>query len=91
VTESFGVDPTLDIALSSAVMKGDLIYAGAEGWSCSEDGDCWFFDEGTEDGQPAPFVLPSAEQALNNCWPLLAMWPVLYAFYQGELALGLDV
>ena len=24
-------------------------------------------------------------------WPLLAMWPVLFAFYQGELALGMNV
>ena len=36
--------------------------------------------------------LPSTPTAvLQAAWPLLAMWPVLYLFYQGELALGLDV
>ena len=47
ISESFGVDPTLEIELSRQVMSGDLIYAGAEGWKCSDDGTCslWVGDE----------------------------------------------
>ena len=33
------------------------------------------------------FALP--QKVLSACWPLLAMWPVLYAGYQIEVALGL--
>ena len=98
ISESFGVDPTLEIELSRQVMSGDLIYAGAEGWKCSDDGTCslWVGDEavsagtGGLGGLSLPSV-PAPRQLLNNCWPLFAMWPVLFAFHQGELAIGLDV
>ena len=30
-------------------------------------------------------------EALRAGWPLLALWPVLFLFYQVELALGLEV
>ena len=33
------------------------------------------------------FELP--KKALMACWPLIAMWPVLYAGYQVESMLGL--
>ncbi|KAL7577181.1 hypothetical protein ACA910_003516 [Epithemia clementina (nom. ined.)] len=39
--------------------------------------------------------LPKEEQRLQQvwaaCWPLVAMWPVLYAVYQVEKFLGLEV
>lgn len=34
-------------------------------------------------------VLPM--QVLAACWPLIAMWPVLYGTYQVEKLLGLEV
>lgn len=37
--------------------------------------------------QPLSFELP--KKVLGACWPLIAMWPVLYAGYQAEVALGL--
>jgi len=107
IAESFGVDPTLEIELSRQMMAGQLMYAGSEGWQCSDEGDCYLYmyeaelaeekDEGffsKYQEQLTTFSLPTLpppKQLLDNCWPLLAMWPVLYAFYQGELALGLEV
>ena len=41
-----------------------------------------------EDTQLA-FELP--KKVLSACWPLIAMWPVLYGGYQLEKFLGLDV
>lgn len=35
------------------------------------------------------FELP--QKVLAACWPLIAMWPVLYAGYQVEKALGLEI
>ena len=90
VAQSFGVDPTLEIELSRQLMSGDLVYAGADGWKCSEDGSCFILSEEDEKGDK-PFALPSAKELLDNSWPLAVMWPVLYVFYQGELALGLEV
>jgi len=83
------VDPTLDIALTQQVKQGQLLYAQGDGWRCSEDDECWLLEAGPD--QAGGLVLPSGAQLLSNCWPLLAMWPVLYAFYQGELALGMSV
>jgi len=95
VLDSFGVDPTLDIALTQQVKQGQLLYAGSSGWKCSDEGDCWLLEaeEGAESAEGAlgGFALPSGSELLNNVWPLLVMWPVLFLFYQGELALGLDV
>ena len=39
----------------------------------------------------SPSNLPPPDKLLLNVWPLLALWPLLFAFYQGELALGLNV
>lgn len=44
-------------------------------------------EEELKTGQPLAFELP--QKALQACWPLIAMWPVLYAGYQVEVALGL--
>lgn len=38
-------------------------------------------------GTPLAFELP--QKVLGACWPLIAMWPVLYAGYQVEVALGI--
>jgi protein Mpv17 len=38
-------------------------------------------------GAEPSFELP--KKVLGACWPLLAMWPVLYAGYQVEVALGI--
>ena len=38
-----------------------------------------------------PANLPPPQQLAGNAWPLAALWPLLYVFYQGELAIGLDV
>jgi len=97
VVESFGVDPTLEIALSQQVMSGTLTYDSSAGWKCSEDGDCWVLADdgaGTAGSSGGPFAgltLPSGPELLDASIPLALMWPVLFAFYQGELALGLDV
>ncbi|EOD09749.1 hypothetical protein EMIHUDRAFT_216305 [Emiliania huxleyi CCMP1516] len=32
---------------------------------------------------PSLEVELSRQQLLDNCWPLLAFWPVLFAFHQG--------
>lgn len=42
---------------------------------------------GPELGNELAFELP--KRVLCACWPLIVMWPVLYAGYQVELALGL--
>jgi len=33
----------------------------------------------------------AAQKTLAACWPLIAMWPVLYAGYQIEVLLGLEM
>ena len=35
------------------------------------------------------FELP--QKVLGACWPLIVMWPVLYAGYRIEVMLGLEV
>lgn len=40
-----------------------------------------------KDGAELSFELP--KKVLGACWPLLAMWPVLYVGYQAEVALGI--
>jgi len=94
VQESFGVDPTLEIALSQQVMSGELVFNGPAGWKPASDGLSWTLDDATEQedqGFFAGLYIPSGAEVLQNSWPLAVMWPVLFLFYQGELALGLDV
>ena len=40
-----------------------------------------------KEGAELSFELP--KKVLGACWPLIAMWPVLYAGYQAEIALGI--
>ena len=104
VSEPFGVDPTLEIALSQQVMEGQLLFAGDAGWKPNpEDDSMWVLDEkgdmvpaSDEAGSGSAGIfsgmnLPSANEVFQNSWPLAVMWPVLFLFYQGELALGLEV
>lgn len=95
VSYEFGVDPTLEIALSQQVMQGTLLFSTIDGWKCSDDGSCYVLDEGADQKEQAGlfdgFELPSAKEVFENSWPLAVMWPVLFLFYQGELLLGLDV
>ena len=75
-------------------MQGELVFTGPSGWKPSEGGTVWVLDDGTVDeagGFWAGLQIPSAQDVLQNSWPLVLMWPVLFLFYQGELALGLDV
>jgi len=43
----------------------------------------------TKASENLAFELPT--KVLSACWPLIAMWPVLFAGYQIERALGLEV
>ena len=77
------------------------MFAAPSGWEpATDDSDVWYFrgdsSQSVSDTEEPPalfagLTLPSAEEAFKSAWPLAAMWPVLYVFYQGELALGLDV
>jgi len=101
VGEAFGVDPALEVALTDQVKRGELMFAAPSGWEpATDDSDVWYFrgdsSQSVSDTEEPPalfagLTLPSAEEAFKSAWPLAAMWPVLYVFYQGELALGLDV
>ena len=97
VSQEFGVDPTLEIALSAQVMQGTLLFSQQDGWKCSDDGSCYVLDDtprkaqGEGGGLFDGFELPSGKEVFENSWPLAVMWPVLFLFYQGELLLGLDV
>jgi len=42
-----------------------------------------------ETGGSLSFELP--KKVLSACWPLIVMWPVLFAGYQLERAIGLEV
>ena len=42
-----------------------------------------------KDGADAELSFELPKKVLGACWPLLAMWPVLYAGYQVEVALGI--
>jgi len=103
---AFGVDPALDIDLTAQVLRGELIFASASSglWtepSSADPTEAWTFEGATFPTSDGTLVQEIAPQdtglpttpvaALKAGWPLLAMWPVLYLFYQGELALGLDV
>ncbi len=77
-------------------MRGELLYAGAAGWRCSDEGDCWVLDDDTNSddkggGLFEGLALPSWPELAKNAWPLVILWPVLFAFYNVELALGLEV
>ena len=108
VGTAFGVDPTLEIVLSSQLMSGEELFSrsAAGRWAASPDGDMWtLVDEtsgaptaaaggdggGGGGGGGGAILMAQAQAALGAAWPLLAMWPVLFAFYQGELALGMNV
>lgn len=47
------------------------------------------YNDGKEHSNDLAFELP--KKVLGACWPLIAMWPVLYAGYQLEVMLGLEV
>ena len=100
--DGFGVDPALEIELSEiAETQGVDVLAEAQARRAREaaaDG-----AEANEQGNVVvreaigvikafnPADLPPPAQLLNNAWPLAALWPLLYVFYQGELALGMNV
>jgi len=100
--DGFGVDPALEIELSEiAETQGVDVLAEAQARRAREaaaDG-----AEANEQGNVVvreaigvikafnPANLPPPAQLLNNAWPLAALWPLLYVFYQGELALGMNV
>jgi hypothetical protein len=68
VSDTLGVDPSLEIELSRQMMAGgELSYASATGWSdCTEDSeDCYVWTGGGEETKPSTLVLPSAEELLQ--------------------------
>ena len=69
ISESFGVDPTLEIELTREFELDASLNADLE----NEDQ----FDE-----NKLSFELP--REALLASWPLLAMWPVIYGTFQLE-------
>jgi len=99
--DGFGVDPALEITLSEIVevegrdvLDRNVVGAGTRDTSAEEGGplDNSLLREAKEVVKAFnPQNLPPPSQLLNNAWPLAALWPLLYAFYQGELALGLQV
>lgn len=101
--DGFGVDPALEIELSERLEVGgvDVLAEGqvnrmredaAKAASGAEPPDNALLSEAAAVVRAFnPSNLPPPEQLARNAWPLLALWPLLYVFYQGELALGLNV
>lgn len=109
VSEGFGVDPSLEVALSQQVMAGELIFASQTGWRPAEDSSAWVLEDESrivggggglggagavsapDEGFFSGLVIPSGQEVLQSAWPLAIMWPILFVFYQAEVALGLEV
>jgi hypothetical protein len=93
--DGFGVDPALEIELAEqTAMTGDDPLA--KSWpavrSAPEDETSPILREALSVIRAfSPANLPPPSQLAANVWPLLALWPLLFAFYQAELALGLNV
>jgi hypothetical protein len=100
--DGFGVDPALEIELSEiAEVQGVDVLAEARVNQMREE--AAKAKSGEEPSNTVlreamdvvrafnPANLPPPQQLAGNAWPLAALWPLLYVFYQGELAIGLDV
>jgi len=72
------VDPALEIELTR---EAELVVV-AEGQPAGQE-------KSTSPPPNLAFELP--QKVLAACWPLIVMWPVLYAGYQVEKFLGLEV